>query len=61
MTRSEKNAIRKLIHDEGGVEFAQKQIQQVSNEAGEELSIFPDSIYKETLLSVLSFNSERME
>jgi geranylgeranyl pyrophosphate synthase len=55
------NAIRQLIQDEGGVEFAQEKIQSLSEEAQEDLSIFPDTIYKNTLLSVLSFNSERMK
>ena len=61
LKRSEMNAIRQLIQDEGGVEFAQEKIQSLSEEAQEDLSIFPDTIYKNTLLSVLSFNSERMK
>ena len=58
--RSEINAIRKLISNEGGIEFAEEQIQRLSTEALEDLSIFPDSIYKDALLSMVSFNKERM-
>ena len=61
LKRSEMNAIRQLISDEGGIEFAERQIQRLTNEARDDLNIFPDSIYKDTLLAVLSFNSERMK
>lgn len=58
--RSEINAIRKLIRDEGGIEFAEEEIQRISNEALMDLSIFPDSIYKDALLSMVSFNTGRI-
>ena len=61
LKRSEINEIRTLIKNEGGIEFAQNQIQRFSNEARDNLDIFSDSIYKQTLLSALAFNSERME
>ena len=53
--------IQNLIRDEGGVEFAQNEIQRLSDEAREELNIFPDSRYKEALFSMLEFNLERMK
>jgi geranylgeranyl pyrophosphate synthase len=55
------NAIRQLISDEGGIEFAEGQIQRLTSEARNDLNIFPDSIYKDALLAILSFNSERMK
>ena len=61
LKRSELNSIRQLITDEGGIEYAEGKIQEISNEAKDKLSIFPDSIYKAALLAVLSFNSERMK
>ena len=61
LKRSEMNAIRQLISDEGGIEFAKGKIQQFSNEARDDLNIFPDSIYKDALLAILSFNSKRMK
>ena len=60
LKHSEIHEIRQLVKDEGGIEFAKKQIQRLSNEALEDLSIFPDSIYKDALLSMVSFNKERM-
>ena len=61
LKRSEMNAIRQLISDEGGIVFAEGEIQRLTNEARDDLNIFPDSIYKAALLAVLSFNSERMK
>ena len=61
LKRSEIPKIRQLIRDEGGVEFAEQQIQRISGEAKEDLNIFPDSIYKDALFSILEFNSGRMK
>ena len=61
MKRSELKSIQNLIRNEGGIEFAQNEIQRLSEEAREELNIFPDSRYKEALFSMLEFNSERMK
>ena len=60
LKRSEINIIKKLIKDQGGIEYAKEQIQIFSNEARKDLSIFPDSSYKESLLAALDFNSDRM-
>ena len=60
LKRAEINEIKQLIQHEGGIDYAERQIKRFSIEAREELSVFPDSIYKEALLSVLSFNRERI-
>jgi len=57
--KSEIRKIRKLIDKHGGIQFAENQIDRVSDEAQDELSIFPDSIYKNSLLAALKFNSHR--
>jgi len=57
--KSELKEIRMLIEDHGGIQFAEKQIDRLSKEAQNELSIFPDSIYKDSLLAALKFNSNR--
>ena len=61
LKRSEIPKVRQLIKDEGGVEFAEQQIQRLSDAAKENLNIFPDSIYKDALLSILESNSGRMK
>ena len=57
--KSELKAIRMLIENHGGIQFAEKQIDRLSKEAQDELNIFPDSVYKDSLLSALKFNSHR--
>ena len=57
--KSEIREIRKLIENNGGIQFAESQIDRLSNEAENELNIFPDSVYKNSLLAALKFNSHR--
>jgi len=57
---SELRKIRKLIEKHGGIQFAESQIERLSREARDELEIFPDSIYKESLISALEFNHHRL-
>ncbi len=61
LNRSDIKAIKKIIIDEGGVDFAEKKIKRLSNEAEKELDIFPDSPYKKALISILTFNINRMK
>lgn len=56
---SELRKIRHLIEQHGGIQFAESQIERLSSEAQTELEIFPDSIYKDSLLAALKFNSHR--
>ena len=57
--KSELKEIRMLIENHGGIQFAEKQIDRLSKEAQDELNIFPDSVYKDSLLAALKFNSHR--
>ena len=57
--KSELKEIRILIENHGGIQFAEKQIDRLSKEAQDDLNIFPDSIYKDSLLAALKFNSHR--
>ena len=51
--------IRKLIIDEGGVDYTEKKLLEISKLAEQELDIFEDSKYKESLKLVLNFNYKR--
>ena len=57
--KSELKEIRMLIENHGGIQFAKKQIDRLSKEAQDELNIFPDSVYRDSLLAALKFNSHR--
>ena len=57
--KSEIREIRKLIEKHGGIQFAENQIDRLAKEAQDELNIFSDSVYKDSLLAALKFNSHR--
>ena len=57
--KSEIREIKKLIEKHGGIQFAENQIDRLAKEAQDELNIFSDSIYKDSLLAALKFNSHR--
>ena len=57
--KSEIREIRKLIEKHGGIQFAENQIDRLAKEAQDELNMFSDSVYKDSLLAALKFNSHR--
>ena len=57
--KSEIREIKKLIEKHGGIQFAENQIDRLAKEAQDELNIFSDSVYKDSLLAALKFNSHR--
>jgi octaprenyl-diphosphate synthase len=57
--RSELKEVRRLIEENGGIEYAEKQIDRLSKDAISELDIFPDSKYKQALVAALEFNFNR--
>ena len=52
-------AIDRLIKTHGGIKYATEQMERISKAAMDELSIFPDSQYKEALCLAVKFNLER--
>ena len=57
--KSELLEIRNLIEEHGGIQFAECQIDRLSTKARDDLKIFPESIYKDSLISALEFNFNR--
>ena len=57
--RSELKEVKRLIEQNGGIEYAEKQIDRLSKDAISELDIFPDSKYKQALIAALEFNFNR--
>jgi len=52
-------AIQKLIKSHGGIKYATEQMERISQEALDELNIFPDSEYKDALMAAAQFNLGR--
>ena len=59
VSKNDKNKIKKIIFDNGGIEYSNKKIKDYSNLAKAELDNFADSIYKDSLLKAVDFNLNR--
>ena len=57
--KNDYKSIRNMIHSNGGIQYSEDYIRRISNEAKQELEIFPESNYKKALISVLDFNIVR--
>jgi len=51
--------INELVKESGGVEYTEKKLNSMSESAIEELSIFPESEIKQSLIDLVSFNKKR--
>ena len=51
--------LRRFIMDSGGIDYTNKQMKKISNEAIDSLHEFPDSEYKNALIDVVKFNFNR--
>ncbi len=57
--KNKKRQIRSMIIDMGGVEYAEKKIQELSDSAIKDLDIFDNSESKLALISAINFNMNR--
>jgi len=48
--------IRSMIKDSGGIKYTEDIMCRISKEAKEELDIFPDNIYKRSLIDIVDYN-----
>ena len=60
LRKNDFNKIKNTIINEGGIEYAESTLLEVSNKARQELEIFEDSDLKEALITVLEFNLLRV-
>ena len=51
--------IRDIIINEGGVEYSNKKLKEISESAIEKLHVFKDETLKDTFISILEFNINR--
>ena len=57
--RNEFKKIKNLIHENGGIDYVYKKIEEYSNKAYDEINRFPESIYKKLLIDTVEFNIDR--
>jgi octaprenyl-diphosphate synthase len=53
--------IQILIEQTGGIDYANKKLDEYSNRALDALSIYPESEYKMSLVNLVSFNKSRVK
>jgi octaprenyl-diphosphate synthase len=53
------NKLTQLISSSGGFVYAKQKIDEFSNHALETISEYPDSVYKQSLIDLVVFNSKR--
>jgi octaprenyl-diphosphate synthase len=58
-SRKDIREIRKLIEFHDGIKYATAQMERISQEAMDEMNIFPDSEYKDALMEAVKFNLGR--
>ena len=58
-SRGNINEVRRYITDLGGIDYTNKQMEKISNEAIDTLDEFPNSEYKKALIEVVKFNFKR--
>ena len=51
--------LTQLIHSSGGFEYAKQKIDEFSNHAIESINDYPESVYKQSLIDLVAFNSRR--
>ncbi|MBC8213680.1 MAG: polyprenyl synthetase family protein [Candidatus Marinimicrobia bacterium] len=57
--KSDLDKIREVIISEGGIEYTEQKLNEITEQAKTELNIFPSSEYKSSLLEILDFNIQR--
>jgi len=57
--KNKKREIKSMIIEMGGVEYAEKKIKELSDEAIDDLKLFDDSEAKNALISAINFNMNR--
>jgi len=58
-SRQNINTVKELISDSGGFDYAYKKIDEFNNQALEAIAAYPDSVYKQSMVDLLSFNVQR--
>ena len=51
--------LKQLINSSGGFDYAKQKIDEFSNQAIEAISEYPDSAYRQSLIDLVAFNSNR--
>ena len=58
-SRTNLNDLKEIVHGAGGFNYAKKKIDEFNNQALDALLPYPDSPYKQSMVDLVSFNTQR--
>ena len=58
-SRTNINDLKEIVHGAGGFNYAKKKIDEFNNQALDAILPYPDSPYKQSMVDLVSFNSQR--
>lgn len=58
-SRTNLNDLKEIVHGAGGFDYAKKKIDEFNNQALDAILPYPDSPYKQSMVDLVSFNTQR--
>jgi len=58
-TNSDIHDLNEIVHDAGGFNYAEEKINELNSQAFEAITMYPESTYKQSMIELINFNTER--
>jgi geranylgeranyl pyrophosphate synthase len=51
--------LNEIVHNAGGFNYAEQKINEFNSQAFDAISVYPSSPYKQSMIDLISFNTQR--
>ncbi|MBT7422750.1 MAG: polyprenyl synthetase family protein [Candidatus Marinimicrobia bacterium] len=58
-TNSDIHDLNEIVHDAGGFNYAEEKINELNSQAFEAITMYPESTYKQSMIDLINFNTQR--
>jgi len=58
-TNSDIHDLNEIVHDAGGFNYAEEKINELNSQAFEAIIMYPESTYKQSMIDLINFNTQR--
>jgi len=58
-TNSDIHDLNEIVHDAGGFNYAKEKINELNSQAFEAITMYPESTYKQSMIDLINFNTQR--
>ena len=58
-TNSDIQDLNEIVHDAGGFNYAEEKINELNSQAFEAITMYPESTYKQSMIDLINFNTQR--